>query len=107
MTFKYQDKIITTPNLEKKLKRMKISLEDIEIIPEIPRVNKEENGVDNEDKEMVIVKSSLDNLQRVCYVPIGTRPPLLELFKNQIWNGQTGIKGLTEDFIKTMYYEEK
>lgn len=31
-TFKYQGKIITTPNLEKKLKRMKISLEDIEII---------------------------------------------------------------------------
>ena len=32
-TFKYQDKIITTPNLEKKLKRMKLTLEDIEIIP--------------------------------------------------------------------------
>lgn len=32
ITFKYKNKIISTPNLEKKLKRMKLSLEDIEII---------------------------------------------------------------------------
>lgn len=31
-TFKYKDKIISTPNLEKKLKRMKLTLDDIEII---------------------------------------------------------------------------
>lgn len=40
ITFKYKDKIITTPNLEKKLKRMKLTLEDIEIIPikkELPK----------------------------------------------------------------------
>lgn len=42
-TFKYQNKIITTPNLEKKLKRMKISIEDIEII-ETPSVKKEESN---------------------------------------------------------------
>ena len=28
VTFKYKDKIFTTPNLEKKLKRMKISIDD-------------------------------------------------------------------------------
>ena len=33
ITFEYKGKIITTPNLEKKLKRMKLSLEDIKIIP--------------------------------------------------------------------------
>lgn len=32
VTFKYKGKLITTPNLEKKLKRMKITLEDIEIV---------------------------------------------------------------------------
>ena len=32
VTFKYDGKIITTPNLEKKLKRMKLQLSDIEII---------------------------------------------------------------------------
>lgn len=31
-TFKYKNQIITTPNLEKKLKRMKLTLLDIEII---------------------------------------------------------------------------
>lgn len=31
-TFKYKNQIITTPNLEKKLKRMKLTLSDIEII---------------------------------------------------------------------------
>ena len=29
-TFKYQGKIITTPNLEKKLKRMKISIDELQ-----------------------------------------------------------------------------
>lgn len=37
ITFKYKDKIISTPNLEKKLKRMKISIDDIEIMEEIPK----------------------------------------------------------------------
>ena len=32
VTFKYKNTIITTPNLEKKLKRMKLSIDDIEII---------------------------------------------------------------------------
>lgn len=40
-TFKYKNKIITTPNLEKKLKRMKISIDDIEII-DTPKIEKEE-----------------------------------------------------------------
>lgn len=109
ITFKYQGKIITTPNLDKKLKRMKLSINDIEIIDTPIVKKKEESGIEDYmlDKEQVIVKSKLDNLQRVCYVLKGTRPPIEELFKNQIWNGQTGIKGLTKEFIKTMYYEEK
>lgn len=41
-TFKYQNKIITTPNLEKKLKRMKISINDIELIEDTASSKKEE-----------------------------------------------------------------
>lgn len=37
ITFNYKGKIITTPNLEKKLKRMKITLDDIQIIEDIPK----------------------------------------------------------------------
>ena len=35
--FRYKNKIISTPNLEKKLKRMKISIDDIEIIEDIKK----------------------------------------------------------------------
>lgn len=43
ITFKYQNQIITTPNLEKKLKKMKITLADIEIIPESDKVTEKED----------------------------------------------------------------
>lgn len=43
-TFKYQGQIITTPNLEKKLKKMKITLADIEIILESTKVIEKEDA---------------------------------------------------------------
>lgn len=98
ITFKYNNKIITTPNLEKKLKKMKISIDDIEIIE-----NKEKPSNDGiEDymlnKEQVIIRSTKDNIRRICYVPKGTRPPISTLFEKQrsIYD---------DDFLKTMYYE--
>lgn len=44
--FKYQDKIYKTINLDKKLKKMKLSLEDIELIDKPIKTSKED-----EDKE--------------------------------------------------------
>ena len=41
-TFKYNGVIITTPNLEKKLKRMKITIDDVEIIDNPIVIKKEE-----------------------------------------------------------------
>lgn len=42
--FKYKDKIIETPNLEKKLKRMKITSDDIQILDsETQEVKKEDD----------------------------------------------------------------
>lgn len=101
ITFKYKNKIISTPNLEKKLKRMKISIDDIEIIPEKEIVIEQE---DEPTKEAVYLKHPSDNLIRMCYVNIGEKPEPYELFKNYIWNGKTGIKGYTEEFIKQFYY---
>lgn len=43
ITFKYNNKIYDTPNLEKKLKRMKITINDIEIIDDIPKKEIEED----------------------------------------------------------------
>lgn len=39
--FKYKNKIISTTNLEKKLKRLKINIDDIEIIDPIETKSKE------------------------------------------------------------------
>lgn len=108
MTFKYQGKIITTPNLEKKLKRMKISIDDIEIIEEPPVQKKQED--ENElmkDKRMVIVRSNIDDIRRVCYISMDYRPTMRELFKNHIWNPKTktGIREITEEYLMTLYYE--
>ena len=50
MIFKYNNKIYETPNLEKKLKRMRLTLDDIEILNEsiIKKVSNEDdkdNGI--------------------------------------------------------------
>lgn len=109
ITFKYQGKIISTPNLEKKLKRMKISIDDIEIIPN-KKEKKIESGLDSfyENKVQVIVRSTEDDIRRVCFIDKNkSRPLISELFKNVIWNSEskTGIKGMTTEFLNTMYYE--
>ena len=108
MTFKYNGKIITTPNLEKKLKRMKISIDDIEIIEE-PLVQKKQEDEDElmKDKRMVIVRSNIDDIRRVCYIPMDYRPTMRELFKDHIWNSKTktGIREITEEYLMTLYYE--
>jgi hypothetical protein len=104
--FKYNNKIITTPNLEKKLKQMKIQLSDIEII-ELPKKIFDDKVEDN-NKRKIIVRSTEDNIRRICYINKDKgHPPISELFKNQIWNPitKTGIKDMTDDYMKTMYYE--
>jgi hypothetical protein len=108
VTFKYNGKTISTPNLEKKLKRMKISIDDIEIIENPVKKEKPSNdGIEDymKDKEQVVVRSTQDNIRRICYIPKGTRPPFKKLFEKVIWNGKTGIKEITNEYIKTMYYE--
>ena len=99
ITFKYNNKIITTPNLEKKLKRMKISIDDIEIIDTPIKKQSSNNGIEDYmlDKEQVIIKSKLDNIRRICYVTKGTRPPIKELLSKQ------GI--YSENELMNMYYE--
>lgn len=47
--FKYKGKVFEVPNLEKKLKRMKLSLEDIELIDK-------PSPKEDDDKEEVITK---------------------------------------------------
>ena len=105
-TFRYKNKIITTPNLDKKLKRLKISINDIEIIQnEIKKELIEEEVVI--DKRKVIVRSTIDDIRRVCYIPLDNYPTFEELFKNHLWNPltKTGVRGITKEYLKTLYYE--
>jgi len=109
ITFKYNGKIISTPNLEKKLKRMKISINDIEILEKIEDVKKEPTITEEPPMRQIIVRSTEDEIRRVCYIPkdLGF-PPISKLFKNHMWNPETktGIKELTKEFLMTMYYEK-
>ena len=100
VTFKYDGKIITTPNLEKKLKRMKLQLSDIEIIEKKKKKKKPSNdGIEDymKDKEQVIIRCKLDDIRRVCYVKKGTRPDIKEFL------GKQGI--YSENELMNMYYE--
>ena len=108
ITFKYKGKIISTPNLEKKLKRMKISIDDIEIIDNPIKKKELPAGVEDYmlNKRQIIVRSTKDNIRRVCYVDKDKGLPTIhELFKNQIWNPQTKTGLYTKEFLMTMYYD--
>ena len=110
VTFKYNNKIITTPNLEKKLKRMKLQLSDIEIIETPIKEKPSDDGIEDcmKDKIKVIVRSNIDDIRRVCFIKKDEpRPTMRELFKNHIWNPntKTGVKEITEDYLMTLYYE--
>lgn len=98
ITFKYKDKIITTPNLEKKLKRMKLSLEDIEVL------NKEEKKVESSFKwefegikEWKYYKHPDSNTIHCCLIDIETNPSKKELFKNDL-----EMNLMTDDYVNKL-----
>ena len=106
ITFKYKDTIISTPNLEKKVKRMKLSLNDIEII-DTPTNKKEEPIEEPNERKKVIIQSSLDKIQYISFVPLDFNfPPIEEFIKKDLWNPitKTGIKEFIPEYIKTLYY---
>lgn len=105
MKFKYNERIYNPVNLEKKLKKLGITIKDIEILPD-EKKKELPTGVEDYmlNKRQVIVRSTEDNIRRICYV--GEQlPTIYELFKHHMWNGKTGIKELTPEFLMTMYYE--
>lgn len=104
ITFKYRDTIISTPNLEKKLKRMGISLDDIEILP-----NQEKKTEDNSKEFKTLrLKSNIDNLIHITYWPPNTSLPTIEeLVKERgwLWNPETKTGLWIKDYIDTLYYD--
>ena len=87
---------------------MKISIDDIEIIDTPIKKKEVDSGLEDYmlNKKQVIVRSTQDNIRRICYVDKDkSLPTMSKLFKNQMWNGKTGIKELTREYLMTMYYE--
>lgn len=104
ITFKYNGKQYTTNNLDKKLTKLGITKNEIELLGNQYKVVE----IEETNKKQVIVHSTEDNIRRICFIdedkPL---PTISELFKNQIWNPKTktGIKEFTEEYLMTMYYE--
>lgn len=106
MKFKYQGKIYAPSNLEKKLKKMGITMEDIEIIKDEIKEEKEEES----KLKKIIVRSTKDDLRRIFYIPKDSSiPTIKELVKKQMWNPETktGLREYTEEFLTTLYYDKE
>ena len=86
MKFKYNNKIYETPNLEKKLKRMKLTLDDVQIVQddfkEVENNNWEFEGM----KEWIYFKHPKNEQIHCCLVDIGTIPDKHQLFKDGIFD---------------------
>lgn len=109
MKFKYNGRIYNPVNVEKKLKKMRITMEDIEILPD-EKKKEVDSGLEDYilNKKQVIVRSTQDNIRRICYVDKDkSLPTMSKLFKNLMWDEKTktGIKELTREYLMTMYYE--
>lgn len=102
MKFKYNGRIYNPSNLEKKLQKMKLTLQDIEILPEEIKIEEPE---DNWKRPLLRLKSSLDNYEYSIYSEVKPDNPT-ELIKNLIWNAdnKTGVRGFTEEYAKTLSY---
>jgi preprotein translocase subunit SecD len=104
ITFKYNGKQYTTNNLEKKLNKLGISENDIELLGNKFKVVE----IEESNKQRVIVRSTEDNIRRVCFIDKDkSSPTMKELFKNHLWNPltKTGIREITEEYLMTLYYE--
>lgn len=101
MKFKYNDRIYNPVNLEKKLKKLGITINDIEFIPD----EKPKEPEDDWKRPLIRLKSSLDNYVYSIYSEVKPENPT-ELIKNLIWNtdNKTGVRGFTEEYAKTLSY---
>lgn len=103
MKFKYNNKIYETPNLEKKLKRMKLTLEDIEILQE--EINKPQGNSEWEykgTKSWKYYKHPNSDKIHCCLIDIGTKPDKHQLFRNLIEMGMIDYVNELEEYDKQM-----
>jgi len=99
MKFKYNGRIYNPVNVEKKLKKMGITINDIEILPE---EKKEDSSIEDYliNKHKFIVRSTLDDIRRICYSD-KENPTIEELFSHQMWDEKSKTGLYTKEILKT------
>lgn len=98
--FKYKDKLYYTTNLPKKLKRLKITENDIEILREY----EEQKQPEKPEYPNWYYCHFFDPDTKNCHIAISTdhkKPNKYEVFKDHIWNDETklGIKYFTKEYL--------
>ena len=98
--FKYKDKLFYTTNLQKKLKRLKITENDITIIREFeeqkqPEIKEYENWL------YCYFYNPYTNFFHIVISKDHIKPNKYNVFKNSLWNEntKTGIKNFTKEYI--------
>ena len=104
VVFEYNGKTFYADNFEKKLKRLKITKDNVKIISEDFEFIKKDKHLETEYDEnlRVYVLDKSNNHTHIFPVnSVNTKPDILKLFENFIWNNETktGIRNITIDYI--------
>ncbi len=103
--FLYKGQKCFTNNLPKKLKRMKITKDDIEILREFDETEKkvkpEDNNNEFDDWIKVVYWDPITNYTHIGFTHGMNKPDKNEFFKNSKWNEETktGLKYCTKEWI--------
>ena len=101
--FKYKDKLFYTTNLSKKLKRLKITENDIEILREFEE-QKQPEKIEYEDWLYCSFYNPDNKIFHIIISKDHTKPNKYDVFKNSLWNEntKTGIKYFTKEYINKL-----
>lgn len=98
--FKYKDKLYYTTNLAKKLKRLKITENDIEILREYDE-QKQPEKIEYYDWLYCYFYNPELKIYHIVVSQDHSRPNKYDIFKNHIWNNETktGVKYITKEYL--------
>lgn len=104
VVFEYKGKTFYADNFEKKLKRLKASIDDVKIIDENFDFVRKDKHLETEyvDLNRVFVYDKETHTVTIFYVDsLQYKPDIFKLFEKLIWNNETktGIRHITIDYI--------
>lgn len=105
IVFEYNGKTFYADNFEKKLKRLKITKNDVKIINDDFEFVRKDKHLETEYDEFTrayILDKSNNTIHVICVDSLEYKPDIFKLFEKYIWNNETktGIKYINNDYIK-------